>query len=211
MDRGVLVIISGFSGAGKGTVTKALCGSRENPKGNYRLSISATTRSPRPGEEDGTAYFFRTRDEFEQMIREDALIEWAEYVGNYYGTPKAYVEEQLSGGKNVILEIEVKGALQVKEKYPEAALIFLTTKNAETLEERLRGRGTESEEVIAGRLRRAAEEAELMNHYDYIVVNDLLEDCVHEISSIIDAESRKSSHQKPLIAELQKDLAEHFA
>lgn len=211
MDRGVLVIISGFSGAGKGTVTKELCGSRENPKGNYRLSISATTRNPRPGEEDGVAYFFRTREEFEQMIKEDALIEWAEYVGNYYGTPKAYVEEQLCAGKNVILEIEVKGALQVKEKYPEAALIFLTTKDAETLEERLRGRGTESEDVIAGRLRRASEEAGLMNCYDYIVVNDQLEDCVREIDGIIRCEGRKSRNQQQLIEGLKKDLLDRFA
>ena len=152
--KGCLVIISGFSGAGKGTVVKALMERFDC----YALSISATTRQPRPGEENGREYFFKTKEEFEELIRQDALYEYAQYVSNYYGTPKAYVEEQLEAGKDVILEIEVQGALKVKEKNPDALLLFVTPPSAQELKRRLEGRGTETPEVIEERMARAAQE-----------------------------------------------------
>ena len=162
MSKGILVVVSGFSGAGKGTVMKRLL---EKYK-DYALSVSATTRNPREGEVDGREYFFRTKEEFEKLIEEDALIEYAQYVGNYYGTPRSYVEEQLSQGKNVILEIEIQGAMKVKEKIPEALLVFVTPPTVEELKNRLVGSGTETEDDIADRLARAAEEAEGMGEYD---------------------------------------------
>ena len=146
MNKGILVVVSGFSGAGKGTVMKRLMEKYDD----YALSVSATTRKPRPGEEDGREYFFRTRDEFEKLIEEDALLEYARYVENYYGTPRSYVEEQLQAGRNVILEIEIQGAMKIKEKIPEALLVFVTPPTVEELERRLTGRGTETAQVIAG-------------------------------------------------------------
>lgn len=154
MNKGILVVVSGFSGAGKGTVMKRLMEKYDG----YALSVSATTRKPRPGEEDGREYFFRTRDEFEKLIEEDALLEYARYVENYYGTPRSYVEEQLQAGRNVILEIEIQGAMKIKEKIPEALLVFVTPPTVEELERRLTGRGTETAQVIADRLARAGEE-----------------------------------------------------
>mgnify|MGYP003371990875 FL=1 len=153
MNKGILVVVSGFSGAGKGTVMKRLMEKYDD----YALSVSATTRTPRPGEEDGREYFFRTRDEFEKLIEEDALLEYARYVENYYGTPRSYVEEQLRAGRNVILEIEIQGAMKIKEKIPEALLVFVTPPTVEELERRLTGRGTETSQVIADRLARAGE------------------------------------------------------
>ena len=187
MRKGVLAVVSGFSGAGKGTVMKALLKEYDD----YALSISVTTRSPRPGEEDGREYFFRTREEVEKMIAEEQLLEYAEYVGNYYGTPRFYVEDMLARGKNVILEIELQGAMQIKQKNPEAVLVFITPPSFEELKNRLIGRGTETEEVINSRLARAAEEAEEMDKYDYIVVNDQVEDCVHCLHQIILSERCK--------------------
>ena len=151
MSRGILTVVSGFSGAGKGTLMKRLMEEYDN----YALSISVTTRDPRPGEEDGVSYFFRTEEEFDRMVEEDAFLEYARYVKHSYGTPKAYVEEQLDAGKDVLLEIEIQGALQVKEKRPDTLLVFITPPTAEELERRLRGRGTETEEVIKGRMERA--------------------------------------------------------
>ena len=168
--KGILIIVSGFSGAGKGTIMKELTSRYEQ----YALSVSATTRAPRPGEEDGVAYFFRTKKEFEQMIEDGALIEYARYVDNYYGTPKAYVEKQLNMGKDVILEIEIQGALKVKKKMPNTLLLFVTPPNAEELKRRLVNRGTESLEVIESRLSRASEEAKGMSEYDYILINDVI-------------------------------------
>ena len=166
MSRGVLVVVSGFSGAGKGTIMKSLMAKYDN----YALSVSATTRSPRPGEEDGREYFFRTREEFEEMIRQDQLIEYAQYVENYYGTPRTYVEEQLAAGRDVILEIEIQGARKIKKKFPEAVLVFVTAPSMAELKGRLVGRGTESQEVIRQRLARAAKEAEGVEEYDYLLV-----------------------------------------
>ena len=184
MNKGILVVVSGFSGAGKGTVMKRLMEKYDG----YALSVSATTRKPRPGEEDGREYFFRTRDEFEKLIEEDALLEYAQYVENYYGTPRSYVEEQLQAGRNVILEIEIQGAMKIKEKIPEALLVFVTPPTVEELERRLTGRGTETAQVIADRLARAGEEAEGMGQYDYILVNDTVEECVDHLHQIIVSE-----------------------
>lgn len=180
--KGVLAIVSGFSGAGKGTIMKSLM---ERYGEEYGLSISATTRAPRPGEENGREYFFVTEEEFLQMIKDDNLIEYANYVGNYYGTPKQYVMEQLAKGKNVILEIEMQGALKVKAKMPDTALLFVTTKDAKTLKERLTGRGTETEDVIAQRMRRAIEESSGITDYDYLVINDKLDDAVNLVHQLI--------------------------
>lgn len=204
MKKGLLVIVSGFSGAGKGTVTKELV----KRYSNYALSISATSRNPRPGEKEGKDYFFKTREEFEEMIEKDALLEHAEYVGNYYGTPKDYVMSCLEAGKDVILEIEVVGALQIKEKFPDAVTIFLTTPSAKVLKERLTGRGTETPEKIAGRLSRAKEEAELMDKYDYIFVNDDLEECIAGLHALIQSQHSRASQNKELTAALKKQLEE---
>lgn len=196
-------MVSGFSGAGKGTIMKELL--KQHPD-TYALSISATTRNPRPGETDGVEYFFRTREEFEQMIAEDALIEYAQYVGNYYGTPKAYVEEQLLAGKNVILEIEIQGALKVKEKFPETLLLFVTPPSAEELKNRLVGRGTETMDVVMSRLNRANEEAEGIEQYDYLVINDVLEDAVEEVHQIIQNEHYRVSRNETSIEMMRNEL-----
>jgi guanylate kinase len=204
VKKGILVIVSGFSGAGKGTVTKALAQRFDN----YALSISATSRAPRNGEVEGRDYFYKTREEFEELIRQNALIEHAQYVGNYYGTPKSYVEEQLQAGKDVILEIEVQGALQVKEQYPEAITIFMTTPTAEILKERLVGRGTETPEKVASRLKRAGEEAELMDRYDYVIVNDDLEECIAGLHRLIQSQHSRASQNKAFIDAMKAQLKE---
>ncbi len=202
-NKGILTVVSGFSGAGKGTIMKELL---KRHSDTYALSISATTRNPRPGETDGVEYFFRTREEFEQMIAEDALIEYAQYVGNYYGTPKAYVEEQLLAGKNVILEIEIQGALKVKEKFPDALLLFVTPPSAEELKNRLVGRGTETMDVVMSRLNRANEEAEGIEQYDYLVINDVLEDAVEEVHQIIQNEHYRVSRNETSIEMMRNEL-----
>ena len=175
--RGILLVVSGFSGAGKGTLMKELLHRYEN----YALSVSATTRKPREGEEEGREYFFKTREEFEQMIADGELIEYACYVGNYYGTPKAYVEQKLEEGRDVILEIEIQGARKVKECFPDTVLLFVSPPSAEELRRRLTKRGTESAEVIESRLSRAVEEADGIEDYDYFVINDDLDACVEHV------------------------------
>lgn len=202
--KGSLVIISGFSGAGKGTVVKELM----NRYDCYALSISATTRAPREGEVNGREYFFKTREEFEELIRQDALYEYACYVSNYYGTPKAYVQERLAAGKDVILEIEVQGALKVKEKNPEALLLFVTPPSADELRKRLIHRGTESEEVIQERMNRAAEESLLMDRYEYLIINDQLDDCVTKVHQLIQREHLRMEANTDMVTKLQKELKE---
>ena len=201
-QRGILVVVSGFSGVGKGTIMKRLTEKYDN----YALSVSATTRAPRPGEEEGREYFFRTVEEFEKMIAKEQLIEYAKYVDNYYGTPRAYVEEQLEAGKDVILEIEIQGALKVKEKFPETLLLFVTPPSARELKDRLVKRGTESMEVILSRMERAREEAKGMDRYDYLVINDVLEDCVDEVHKIIQGEHRKSFRNMDFIEKMRQEL-----
>ena len=201
-NKGILTVVSGFSGAGKGTIMKRLMEKYDN----YALSVSATTIAPRPGEEEGREYFFRTVEEFEKMIAKEQLIEYAKYVDNYYGTPRAYVEEQLEAGKDVILEIEIQGALKVKEKFPETLLLFVTPPSARELKDRLVKRGTESMEVILSRMERAREEAKGMDRYDYLVINDVLEDCVDEVHRIIQGEHRKSFRNMDFIEKMRQEL-----
>lgn len=200
--KGILVVVSGFSGAGKGTLMKRLLEKYDN----YALSVSATTRAPREGEEHGREYFFHTKQEFEELILQDALIEHAQYVDNYYGTPKAYVEKQLNAGKDVILEIEIQGALKVKKSFPDTLLLFVTPPSAAELKERLVGRGTETMDVIKSRLDRACEEAEGMDSYDYLIVNDDLETCVEEMHEIIRGEHHRSFRNEVFMKEIKKDL-----
>ena len=203
--RGILIVVSGFSGAGKGTVMKRLM---EKYKDAYALSVSMTTRGPRTGEVDGEHYFFVSREQFEKTISEDGLIEHAQYCGNYYGTPKAYVEKQLAEGKNVILEIEIQGALLVQEKFPETLLLFVTPPSAKELKRRLVGRGTETMEQIDARLKRAIDEAPIMDKYDYIVINDEVEKCVDKIHELVDAAKHSTDRNREFIEMMKKELAE---
>lgn len=201
--KGILIVVSGFSGSGKGTIMKALL---ENHPDTYALSISATTRNPRPGEAHGREYFFVTTEEFEAMIAEQKLIEYAKYVNNYYGTPKEYVFQQLEQGKDVILEIEIQGALKVKEAYPDTLLLFVSPPGAAELKKRLTGRGTEDEATIASRLSRAWQEAQGVEDYDYFVINDDLEECVQEVHSIIQNEHARVARNHELIENIRAEL-----
>lgn len=199
--KGVMAILSGFSGVGKGTIVQELV-----KKYGYVLSVSVTTRMPREGETEGVNYFFRTTEEFEKMIEEDAFMEYAKYVDNYYGTPKEYVLEQVEKGKDVLLEIEMQGALKVKEKFPEVALIFLIPPNVSDLKRRLLKRGTEDEGRIHARIARSREECEYLDKYDYIVVNDELEDCVEEIHGILEAIHYARENQKQQIEKIKAEF-----
>lgn len=184
-DRGLLIVFSGPSGVGKGTVRQEIF---STPDHKFEYSVSMTTRAQRPGEVDGKDYFFRSREEFEELIRNGQMLEYAEYVGNYYGTPLTYVNETLDKGIDVLLEIEVQGALQVKKKVPDAVFIFLTPPDLNELQERLVGRGTDSEEVIAKRIERAREEIALMSEYDYAIVNDEVPLAAERVKRVIEAE-----------------------
>src|SRR5690606_27998793 len=184
-DKGILFVLSGPSGVGKGTVRKAIM--EENDL-NLHYSVSVTTRKPREGEVDGVDYFFKTKEEFQQMIENDELLEWAEYVGNYYGTPIRYVQEMLAKGNDVLLEIEVQGALQVKKRFPEAVFIFLMPPSFDELRNRITNRGTEENKLIDDRMLVAKNEIAQMIHYDYIVENDVVDLACERIKSIICAE-----------------------
>ncbi len=176
-----LLVISGSSGVGKGTVIKSLL--ERCP--DLNLSISCTTRQPRPGEKDGVNYFFVTREDFNKSINNDEFVEWAEFSGNLYGTKKSYIEKCIANNKNVLLEIETQGALQVKEKMPNAVLIFIAPPSLEELEARLRGRHTETEEAIQKRLEFVKLEIENSKQYDYVVINDTVDNAVNQILKII--------------------------
>ncbi len=204
-DQGILAVVSGFSGAGKGTLMKELLSRYDN----YALSISATTRSPRDGEVHGREYFFVTDEEFDRMIREEELLEYARYVKHSYGTPKSYVLEQLQAGKDVILEIEIQGALKVKEEFPDTLLLFVSAPDAAELRRRLTGRGSESGEVIRERLARAKEEAEGMDRYDYLLINDDLDACVEEMHRIIQAQHARMSNNRRFVEKIRAELAEN--
>ena len=197
--NGILVVVSGFSGVGKGTLMKRLTEKYRQ----YALSVSATTRAPREGEEDGREYFFKSREEFERMIRENRLIEYASYCGNYYGTPREYVEEQMAKGRDVILEIEAQGAYKVKQQYPDTLLLFVMPPDAKTLVERLSGRGTESQEVIESRLTRALEESQMAEKYEYMVINEDLEEGVEKIRSLIEAQRDKIGRNLAFVQEIR--------
>lgn len=188
--RGLLIVLSGPSGVGKGTVRAAIF---KNNIYNYIYSVSATTRQKRPGEVDGVDYFFTSREEFEKLIEEDALLEYAEYVGNYYGTPIRAIEDNLSKGYDVFLEIEVQGAMKVRERMPDGIFIFLAPPNLNELESRITGRGTDNQEIIYERMQRAREEIEMMKHYDYVVVNDKVDCAVNKVNGIIQSEHLKVS------------------
>lgn len=201
-QKGILVVVSGFSGVGKGTIMKRMIEKYDD----YALSISATTRQPRAGEIDGKEYFFHTKEEFQEMITQDALIEYACYCDNYYGTPKKYVEEQMALGKDVILEIEIQGALKIKEKFPEALLLFVMPPSAQALKERLTGRGTETAEVIDARLKRASAEAEGVEEYDYVLVNDQVEACVKEMHTLIACQRHRVNRNLDFINDVRNDI-----
>lgn len=203
--RGLLIVLSGPSGVGKGTVRAAIFSKGEQ---KFVYSISATTRKPRTGETDGVDYFFKTREEFEQMIQNKQLLEYAEYVGNYYGTPLEYVENTLATGKDVFLEIDVQGAIQVRELMPEGVFIFLTPPDLNELESRIVNRGTDSDEVIAKRMKTAREELELMKYYDYSVVNDTVDNAVQKIEAIIQTEHLRIVRNLDTIEELEEILEE---
>lgn len=193
-NKGLVLIISGPSGVGKGTVVKELL-----KNDDYALSVSATTREPREGETHGKEYFFLKKDEFEALIQEEKVLEYAQYCNNYYGTPKEYVEKTVSDGKNIILEIEVQGALQVMEKLKDAVSIFIMPKSMEVLKKRLTGRGTETAEVIEKRMNTAIKEMQEAKNYDYVVINDDLNDCVNDIKQIIRAEKLKYARMEDFV------------
>ncbi|CAM3352434.1 guanylate kinase [Marinicrinis lubricantis] len=195
MEKGILIVLSGPSGVGKGTVCSAL---RQRIK-DLTYSISATTRAPRPGEKDGVNYFFKTKEQFQSMIEQDELLEWAEYVGNYYGTPAGFVRDTLDSGKDIILEIEVQGALKVRDKFPEGVFIFLIPPSLNELQTRIQNRGTETEETIRNRMSVAKEELGMMMKYDYVVVNDEIDLACSRIESILTAEHCKRERVMPAI------------
>lgn len=184
MKRGLLIVLSGPSGVGKGTV----CSELRHKQNDLVYSVSATTRAPRQGEIDGINYFFKSKEQFQDMIARDALLEYAEYVGNYYGTPRDFVERTLASGKDIILEIEVQGALKVKEKFPQGVFIFLVPPSLDVLKQRITGRGTENADIINHRMNVAVEEMNLIHYYDYAVMNDQIDAACHRIQSIIVAE-----------------------
>lgn len=200
---GCLIVISGFSGAGKGTVVKELMKNED-----YAYSISATTRQIREGEADGVNYFFLQREEFEQMIARGELLEWNEYSGNYYGTPRKFIMDNLEQGRNMILEIDPHGALNVKKAFPESVLIFITAPSMQEVESRLRGRGTETEESICKRLTQTAWEMEQMEKYDFVVVNDELQDCVQKIQGIVNAMALRTGRMEETISTFRSQLKE---
>ncbi|MGN0475982.1 MAG: guanylate kinase [Ruminococcus sp.] len=186
-NRGLLVVYSGFSGVGKGTIMKEMLSREES----FKLSVSATTREPRPGEVDGREYHFLTKEKFLEMIEKDEFLEYAQYADNYYGTPKKAVEDMLDEGYNVFLEIEVQGGVQIMEKCPDCISIFIVPPSLEVLEQRLRGRGTETEEVIEKRMKTALVEQEYIPKYEFVVKNDLLEDAVNDVINIVKTEKEK--------------------
>ena len=201
-QQGILVVVSGFSGAGKGTLMKELLKRYDN----YALSVSATTRQPREGEKDGEDYFFVNREYFQQMIEEGRLVEYAQYVNHYYGTPRDYVEKKMAEGKDVILEIEIQGARKVKKRFPDALLIFVTPPSAGELRRRLVGRGTETIEVINARLRRAAEEASGMEAYDYLLINDEIDACVEQMHQLITLQHSKTCYHLDFLSRMREEL-----
>ena len=202
--RGILIVISGFSGAGKGTLVKELLKNYDN----YALSVSMTTRQPRPGETDGKDYFFVTREAFEEKVSQDGFIEYASYCGNCYGTPRDYVEEQLAAGKDVILEIEIQGALQVKKKNPQTLLLFVTPPSGEELKRRLVNRKTETEEVINQRMARAVEESAGIEQYDYLVINDDLAECTVQTHQLIQAAHATPDRNQDFSRKIRRELGE---
>ena len=205
--KGVLVILSGFAGSGKGTIIRELLAKYDN----YALSVSATTRAPREGEVEGVHYFFKTEEEFKEMIAKGELLEYANYVGNYYGTPRAYVKDQLSQGKNVILEIETEGALSIKREYPDAVLVFVMPPSVNEIYNRLKGRGTETEEVIAKRMKKAGVEISVVDRYDYLMINDVLSESVETFNAIVTSQQMAVSRNRDYINDKKKEFEEFLS
>lgn len=202
-DKGLIIVLSGFSGAGKGTIMKHLL---QKYEGLYNLSISATTRGKRAGEENGREYFFKTREEFDDMIANNQLLEYATFNGNSYGTPREYVDQLIAQKKDVLLEIEIQGALQVKKMYPDALLLFTTPPSAEELRSRLVGRGTETSEVVAQRLSISCHESQYMDQYDYLIINDDLDTAVERVHNIIQSEHFRTSRNTKNVELIRSDL-----
>lgn len=201
--KGLLVVISGFSGAGKSRITKKLISDY-----GYAYSVSATTRNPREGEQDGVDYFFITKESFEEMINKGELLEYNCYVGNYYGTPKDYVLKQMEAGRDVILEIDVNGASQVKKAYPDAVTVFVTAPDALELKNRLTGRGTESAEVVRQRLKRAIEETDSVKGYDFMMINDDLDLTVKHMDQLIRDQHMRTENQTAYVETFRKEMTE---
>lgn len=195
MKPGLLIIVSGPAGVGKGSIVRKMI----ELSSRVRLSVSATSRKPRPGELEGINYFFKTREQFEEMIKNRELVEWVEYCGNYYGTPKEFVCKEIEKGHSIILEIEVEGALKVRELFPDSVLCFVLPPDFRELERRLRGRGTENEEVIKRRLERAREEFRHINLYDYIILNDTIEDAAQRFVTIVQSEQMRTKRNQALM------------
>ena len=202
MKKGILLIISGFAGSGKGTIVKRLLSEYDN----YAVSVSATTRAPRPGEEDGKDYFFVTKEKFEEMIADDEFLEYAQYVDNYYGTPIDQVNEMLTQGKDVILEIEQQGALQVKAKRPDALLMFVMPPSVQEIYNRLKKRGTETEEVIMKRMRQGAREAGVIENYDFLIINDDLDECVKNVHDTVRCSKYAAVRNKAMIDKVKSEF-----
>lgn len=200
MNRGLLIVVSAPSGCGKGTLLAEILKDKD-----YYYSVSATTRSPREGEVDGVNYHFATREEFEDLIKSDGMLEYAQYCGNYYGTPKKEVEKKLSEGKNVILEIEVQGAMQVKEIAPEGVFVFILPPSVSELKKRLLKRGTEEISVIEKRVSEAVGEIKYAEKYDYVIVNDNLSKAVDDFKTVISAEKMRTKNSKEIIDEVLKN------
>ncbi len=206
-DKGILIILSGFAGSGKGTIIRELLKKYDN----YALSVSATTRAPREGEVEGVHYFFKTEEQFKEMIAQGELLEYANYVGNYYGTPRAYVKEQLASGKNVILEIETEGALNIKREYPDAVLVFVMPPSVEEIHNRLKNRGTETEEVIEKRMKKAGLEITVVDRYDYLMINDVLEESVELFNAIVESQHMAVSRNRDYINDKKKEFEEYLS
>lgn len=202
MKKGLLIVISGFSGAGKGTLIRRLMEEHDH----YVLSVSMTTRAPRQGEQEGREYFFTDVDRFTGLIDQNGFLEHAVYCGNHYGTPRAFVEKELEAGRDVLLEIEMQGALQIKGRFPEALLIYIVTPTVEELKKRLTGRGTESAEAVERRLKRAADESDALEAYEYIVVNDDVARCAGEIHTIVTGARCATRRNRAMIESLKSDL-----
>ena len=200
MDNGLLVVISGPSGAGKGTICKML----KDKMTDLKVSVSATTRKPREGENEGESYFFISNDEFIKKINDDEFLEYAKVYGNYYGTPKKEVFKQLKAGNDIILEIDIQGALQVKKNYPKGVFIFILPPSLKELQNRIEGRGTDSKEVILKRMKCAYDELDYAFEYDYVVLNDEVEAAVNKIKCIIDAEKSRAIRKKAIINKIRE-------
>lgn len=204
MTPGLLIVISGPAGVGKGSIVRKMLDYGEN----IVLSVSATSRPPRSNETEGIDYFFKTREQFEAMIKNDELLEWVEYLGNYYGTPRDWVCRKVEKGNVVILEIEVEGAGNVKRLFPDCILCFVIPPSFEELEKRLRGRGTETDDSIKARLARASEEFKQIDRYDYLILNDNIEKAADSLLSIIKSERMKTSRNRSVIKKIQESKQE---